>query len=125
MQTRTISIVIPIYNEAPNVAPLYRAVKSIIQKLPQSFELIFVDDGSSDDSVKRIKQVAKHTRETYVITNNHFRGQAVVNAVEIKAALEEERVPAPEPLFAHYERLKESATPPQTDDDGALPLFSS
>ena len=31
-------------------------------------------------------------RETYVITNNHFRGQAVVNAIEIKAALEEERV---------------------------------
>jgi uncharacterized protein YecE (DUF72 family) len=78
-----------------------------------------------DPWLDRIKQVAKHTRETYVITNNHFRGQAVVNAVEIKAALEEERVPAPEPLFAHYERLKESATPPQTDDDGALPLFSS
>jgi uncharacterized protein YecE (DUF72 family) len=68
-----------------------------------------------DPWLDRIKQVAKHTRETYVITNNHFRGQAVVNAVELKAALEEERVPAPEPLFEHYERLKESATPPQTE----------
>ena len=37
----------------------------------------------------RIKEVSKQTRETYVITNNHFRGQAVVNAIEIKAALEE------------------------------------
>jgi uncharacterized protein YecE (DUF72 family) len=59
----------------------------------------------------RIKEVAKQTRETYVITNNHFRGQAVVNAVEIKAALTEELVAAPEPLFKVYPRLSESATP--------------
>ena len=62
-----------------------------------------------DPWLVRIRQVAKQTRETYVITNNHFRGQAVVNAVEIKAALEEERVPAPAPLFDIYPRLKESA----------------
>lgn len=62
-----------------------------------------------DPWLVRIKEVAKQTRETYVITNNHFRGQAVVNAVEIKAALAEERVPAPEPLFAAYPRLSESA----------------
>ena len=73
-----------------------------------------------DPWLDRIKQVAKHTRETYVITNNHFRGQAVVNAVEIKAALEEERVPAPEPLFQHYKRLEESAT----HEGGSLSLFN-
>lgn len=63
-----------------------------------------------DPWLVRIKEVAKQTRETYVITNNHFRGQAVVNAIEIKAALEEEPVPAPEPLFKVYPRLSESAT---------------
>lgn len=63
----------------------------------------------------RIKEVAKETRETYVITNNHFRGQAVVNAIEIKAALKEELVPAPEPLFKVYPRLKESATPEESN----------
>lgn len=73
-----------------------------------------------DPWLTRIKQVAKQTRETYVITNNHFRGQAVVNALEIKAALEEERVPGPEPLFQHYPRLEESAT---KDEGQSLPLF--
>jgi len=62
-----------------------------------------------DPWLKRIKDVAKQTRETYVITNNHFRGQAVVNAIEIEAALKEKRVPAPEPLFGVYPRLTESA----------------
>ena len=75
-----------------------------------------------DPWLTRIKEVAKQTRETYVITNNHFRGQAVVNALEIKAALNEARVPAPEPLFQHYQRLEESAT--HTDnEDGSLSLF--
>ncbi len=69
-----------------------------------------------DPWLVRIKQVAKNTRETYVITNNHFRGQAVVNAVEIKAALEEKPVPAPQPLFEHYPRLADSATPEDTQE---------
>ena len=69
-----------------------------------------------DPWLVRIKQVAKNTRETYVITNNHFRGQAVVNAVEIKAALEEKPVPAPQPLFEHYPRLADSATPEDTKE---------
>ena len=63
-----------------------------------------------DPWLVRIKEVAKNTRETYVITNNHFRGKAIVNAVEIKAALEEKPVPAPEPLFKIYPRLADSAT---------------
>jgi hypothetical protein len=51
-----------------------------------------------------------------VITNNHFRGQAVVNALEIDASLKEKPVPAPDPLFAIYPRLKESATPETAAD---------
>lgn len=69
--------------------------------------------------VVRIKEVSKQTRETYVITNNHFRGQGVVNALEIKAALAEKTFPAPEPLFKVYPRLSESATPLE-DREGKL-----
>ncbi|HEY2960971.1 MAG TPA: DUF72 domain-containing protein [Pyrinomonadaceae bacterium] len=75
-----------------------------------------------DPWLKRIQEVAKQTRETYVITNNHFRGQAVVNAVEIKAALKEQRVPAPEPLFQIYPRLAESAVSESSTQTGSLPF---
>lgn len=73
-----------------------------------------------DPWLVRIKEVSKQTRETYVITNNHFRGQGVVNALEIRAALEEKPVSGPEPLFKVYPRLSESATP---DDGGSKLLF--
>ena len=39
-----------------------------------------------------------------------------MNALEIKAALEEERVPAPEPLFKVYPRLSESAVPDEGEE---------
>lgn len=77
-----------------------------------------------DPWLDRIREVAKHTRETYVITNNHFRGQAVVNAVEIKAALEEARVPAPEPLFKVYPRLGESGVAQDTEAENSPGLFT-
>jgi len=73
-----------------------------------------------DPWLTRIKEVAKQTRETYVITNNHFRGKGVVNAIEIKAALDQKRLPAPEPLFKVYPRLSESAVP---DDEKEKLLF--
>jgi uncharacterized protein YecE (DUF72 family) len=75
--------------------------------------------------LKRIKEVVKETRETYVITNNHFRGQAVVNALEIDAALKEKPVPAPEPLFSIYPRLTESAFAESPSTEDSLPLFKS
>ncbi|HEV7680806.1 MAG TPA: DUF72 domain-containing protein [Pyrinomonadaceae bacterium] len=73
--------------------------------------------------ITRIKEIAAKTRETYVITNNHFRGQAVVNALEIKATLSEEKVVAPAPLFQKYPALAESATP-EVDASEEPRLFS-
>src|SRR5215475_5230231 len=70
--------------------------------------------------LKRIKEVAQETRETYVITNNHFRGQAIVNALELKSTFAEKRVPAPAPLFAHYPQLAESA---KAESDAERNLF--
>jgi len=76
-----------------------------------------------DPWVDRIKDIARHTRETYVITNNHFRGKAVVNAIEIKAAIEERRVLAPAPLFSQYERLRESALVGDSPEPEETELF--
>ena len=59
-----------------------------------------------DPWITRIKEVAKQTRESYVITNNHFLGKAVVNALEIKSILAGKKVPAPLPLFEKYPQLE-------------------
>jgi uncharacterized protein YecE (DUF72 family) len=66
--------------------------------------------------VERIKQVADKAKQTFVITNNHARGQSLVNAFEILAQLEEERVPGPAKLIESYPRLAESV---EADDQSA------
>jgi len=73
--------------------------------------------------ITRVKEVARQTTETYVITNNHFRGQAVVNAVEMRAVLNERKVKAPAPLFAAYPRLSESAVPDPPPSSPGTTLF--
>ncbi|PYS78441.1 MAG: DUF72 domain-containing protein, partial [Acidobacteria bacterium] len=70
--------------------------------------------------VERIKQVAEKARQTFVITNNHARGQGLVNAFEILAQLEEERVPGPAKLVEHYPRLSESVEPDDESAQGKL-----
>jgi len=51
--------------------------------------------------IARIREVATESAETYVITNNHFRGQAVRECSGDQIdPLAEQRVPAPEPLFS-------------------------
>lgn len=61
--------------------------------------------------VDNIKKVSIESEETYVVTNNHFRGKGVVNALEIKAMLEGEKVPGPPLLVDEYPRIKESIVP--------------
>ena len=70
--------------------------------------------------VKRIKEVAMRAKQTYVITNNHARGQSLVNAFEIVALLEEQRVAGPARLVASYPRLSESVLPDDKPDQGSL-----
>ncbi|HNR29394.1 MAG TPA: DUF72 domain-containing protein [Candidatus Hydrogenedentes bacterium] len=61
--------------------------------------------------IQKITQMRERLNELYVITNNHYRGQAVVNALEIQAAVQRGRVRAPAPLLEAYPRLAEVADP--------------
>ena len=56
---------------------------------------------------ERVRAIAKEAEEVYVITNNHYRGKAVSNALELKAKLGEKNLKMPEVLLEHYPQLKE------------------
>ena len=66
------------------------------------------------------QEVSDKAKQTFVITNNHARGQSLVNAFEILAQLEEEKVPAPAKLIDSYPRLSESVEADDEDDQGRL-----
>src|SRR5437879_5265281 len=49
-----LSVLIPVYNEAENVGPLHDELTAVLRDLPLRYELIFVDDGSSDGTSARL-----------------------------------------------------------------------
>jgi len=56
-ETKTLSVVIPMYQEADNVAPMVKAVHEGLASYPGPWELICVDDGSRDDTWQRLQAV--------------------------------------------------------------------
>lgn len=60
-----LSIVIPLYNEEDNIEHLYRALADSVPKLGRTYEVLLIDDGSKDATLKRLlelKHLLPHTR---------------------------------------------------------------
>lgn len=60
----------------------------------------------------RTLQIAKAARDVYVITNNHYQGKGVVNALQLISTLKEAKVKMPETLRLKYPELEKIASEP-------------
>lgn len=73
-----ISVIVPTFNESGNIDQLTREVAAILKT---NYEIIFVDDGSSDDSLTRIKNLSKDNGSVkYVSFSRNFGHQAALRA---------------------------------------------
>ena len=78
------------------------------------YDYLYSDD-ELDPWIDKISEVSENASETYVITNNHFRGQAVVNALQTRSRIEGRAVKAPASLVEHYPVLA-----PITESEGPV-----
>lgn len=83
----------------------------------QRYDYLYGPD-ELDQLVRLVERLSGKVDETLVVTNNHFSGKALANAIEIKAALESERPAAPPELVSAYPRLARIARA-----SGQRPLF--
>ena len=70
-----LSLVIPVYNEAENLEILYREIRSSCEKLGKGYEVIFVDDGSTDDSASVLTKIRKEDPAVKIIKLRKNFGQ--------------------------------------------------
>ena len=76
-----LSVIVPFYNEEENIVPLYRAVVAALDALGLQYELIFVDDGSTDETAAKARELAKRDdRLRLVILRTNFGQTAAMVA---------------------------------------------
>ncbi len=75
-----ISIVIPLYNEEDNVEPLYRELETVAKRHSLHCEFIFVDDGSKDNTVERLREIAAGDDRVCIVCFRRNFGQTAAMA---------------------------------------------
>jgi len=70
-----ISIVIPVYNEGENISLLHEKLASVLGSLKQDHEILFVDDGSVDDTLSQLKKITQKDSKVKVLALSRNFGQ--------------------------------------------------
>jgi len=81
-----LSIIVPVYNEEGNLAELHTRLTSVLKSLNHSYEIIFVDDGSTDKSFEHIADLAKHDGKTKALSFSRNFGHMVALSAGLDAA---------------------------------------
>ena len=80
------SVIAPLYNEEDSVSLLYQKIKEAAETTKLMYEIIFVDDGSSDSTVKVAEDLAKQDKKLRVVVFRRNYGQTPAMAAGIDIA---------------------------------------
>jgi len=84
-QTPFLSVVVPFYNEVESISHLWEALKSALDELGKSYEVIFVDDGSTDGTREVMRRLAAEHPQVRVILFRANFGQSAAMAAGFEA----------------------------------------
>ena len=73
--TVDVSVVIPIHNERENIPLLYRQLQPTLDQLDRSWEIVLVDDGSTDGSFEQLQRLAENDQRVKVVLFRRNFGQ--------------------------------------------------
>jgi polyisoprenyl-phosphate glycosyltransferase len=109
-----ISIIAPVYNEEANIDQFCARVAQIIKPLVRDWEIVFVDDGSSDETVQRIKRVRELEPRIRAISFSRNFGKEIAIAAGLDEAqgqavviMDADLQHPPETLQAFIEKWRE------------------
>ena len=88
-----LSIFLPVLNEEENLRPMHAKIREALQSLGKTAEVIYVDDGSTDDSLQILKEIAATDEKVRVISLRRNYGQTAAMSAGIDAAKGEILIP--------------------------------
>ncbi len=69
------SVVVPVYNEEESITPLYESIKVVMDSLHKHYEIIFVNDGSTDSTLSIMRDMEKKDPNLFVVSFGKNLGQ--------------------------------------------------
>ena len=84
--TPEVSVFLPVFNEEPNLRPLHAKLDSALEALGRTAEIVYVDDGSTDGSLKILRELAESDPRVRVIALRRNYGQTAAMSAGIDAA---------------------------------------
>lgn len=106
-------MVIPVYNEEGNLRALYERLSMVLSSLTADFEMVFVNDGSTDSSIEIIRELTKDKKVKYLDFSKNFGHQIAAfaglehaegNAVVI---IDADMQDPPELILELYQKMQE------------------
>ncbi|MEY8800922.1 glycosyltransferase family 2 protein [Leisingera sp. XS_AS12] len=81
-----ISICVPVYNEEDSVGPMHAAINAALDPLGCPYEIVFVDDGSTDETLRRLEQIAADDPRLSLVRFQRNYGQTAAMTAGIEHA---------------------------------------
>lgn len=109
-----LSLIVPVYNEELNIHSLYNRIVPVLKQLTDSFEIIFINDGSKDRSQEIIEELSNtDSRIKYINFSRNFGHQIAVTAGldasrgDAVAIIDADLQDPPELIVEMYKKMKE------------------
>jgi len=110
----TLSILIPVFNEEENILPLYDRLIKALQKTERPYEILFIDDGSSDGSLEVLLDITQKNPNVKVISFSRNFGQTAALSAGIDFSRGEIVIPMdgdlqndPEDILSLLQKIEE------------------
>ena len=82
----TLSIVVPVYNEEENVRPLFEKIQAVCEAIGETYEVLFIDDGSRDKTFSVLSGLSKQEPQLIVVRFQKNAGQTAAMAAGFEFA---------------------------------------
>ena len=109
-----LSIVVPCYNESESIIEFHEGLSTALKNTKITNEIIFIDDGSKDDTVNKVEELRKKDKNVKLISFSRNFGKEAAMLAGLKhaggkytAIMDADLQHTPDVLIDMYKRLKE------------------
>lgn len=81
--SKYLSVIVPVYNEEESIQPLHKSISQVLEKQSYSYEIVYVDDGSRDETFPQLSRLAESDPNVCIVRFRRNFGQTAAIAAGV------------------------------------------